>query len=189
MINSLTGFKATQDALFLGGGFNKLYVSSLDGSSLEVGRNRQTGKLDDEKAESMTKLLAVCCIAMVAGFAVHAPAREKQALRLVQTIPLPGVKGRLDHMGVDLQNKRLSSDEFSLLLVRDCRVCSEFAILGNGVPPNRFSGIASESRLRARRPEQNLIWRPAKPPYIPFGAARYEKFELTVTLVSRPKAR
>jgi hypothetical protein len=57
----------------------------------------------------MTKLLAVCCIAMVAGFAVHAPAQEKQALRLVQTIPLPGVKGRLDHMGVDLQNKRLSS--------------------------------------------------------------------------------
>jgi hypothetical protein len=64
-------------------------------------------KLDDEKAESMAKLLAVCCIAMVAGFAVHASAQEKQALRLVQTIPLPGVKGRLDHMGVDLQNKRL----------------------------------------------------------------------------------
>ena len=28
-------------------------------------------------------------------------------LRLVQTTPLPGVKGRLDHMGVDVEQKRL----------------------------------------------------------------------------------
>jgi len=55
----------------------------------------------------MTKLLAVCCLAMVVGFAVQASAQEKQALRLVQTIPLPGVKGRLDHIGVDLEKKRL----------------------------------------------------------------------------------
>ena len=31
MIKSLGGLKDTQDALFLGGDFNKLYVSSLDG--------------------------------------------------------------------------------------------------------------------------------------------------------------
>jgi hypothetical protein len=55
----------------------------------------------------MAKLLAVCCVAVLAGFAVHASAEEKQALRLVQTIPLPGVKGRLDHMGVDLEKERL----------------------------------------------------------------------------------
>jgi hypothetical protein len=55
----------------------------------------------------MNKLLAVCCIAIFAGFAVEAYAQEKQALRLVQTIPLPGVKGRLDHMGEDLEKKRL----------------------------------------------------------------------------------
>ena len=55
----------------------------------------------------MTKLLAVCCIALFAGFAIQTSAQEKQALRLVQTIPLPGVKGRLDHMGVDLEKKRL----------------------------------------------------------------------------------
>jgi hypothetical protein len=47
----------------------------------------------------MTKFLAVCCLAIVVGFAVQASAQEKQALRLVQTIPLPGVKGRLDHIG------------------------------------------------------------------------------------------
>jgi hypothetical protein len=34
-------------------------------------------------------------------------AKEKQALKLVQTISLPGVVGRLDHMGVDLEQKRL----------------------------------------------------------------------------------
>src|SRR5439155_25277478 len=31
----------------------------------------------------------------------------KQPLRLVQTIPLPNVKGRLDHMDFDVKGKRL----------------------------------------------------------------------------------
>src|SRR2546430_16310198 len=31
----------------------------------------------------------------------------KQPLRLVQTIPLPNVKGRIDHMDVDVKGKRL----------------------------------------------------------------------------------
>jgi len=35
------------------------------------------------------------------------PAQQRQALVLVQTIPLPGVKGRLDHMGIDLEKRRL----------------------------------------------------------------------------------
>jgi len=55
----------------------------------------------------MTKRLAICCIALLAGFALFTSAQGKQALRLVQTIPLPGVTGRLDHMGVDLEKKRL----------------------------------------------------------------------------------
>jgi hypothetical protein len=55
----------------------------------------------------MTKLVAACFIAIFVGFATQTSAQEKQALRLVQTIPLPGVKGRLDHMGVDLERKRL----------------------------------------------------------------------------------
>jgi len=57
--------------------------------------------------EAMTKLLAVCFIAMLAGFAIPTSAQEKQTLRLVQSIPLPGVKGRLDHMAADLEKKRL----------------------------------------------------------------------------------
>ena len=55
----------------------------------------------------MTKLLAACCLAIVVGFSAPVSAQENPALRLVQTIPLPGVKGRLDHMGVDLEKKRL----------------------------------------------------------------------------------
>jgi hypothetical protein len=44
---------------------------------------------------------------MTAGFTVNTPARDQEALRLVQTILLPGVAGRLDHMAVDLEKKRL----------------------------------------------------------------------------------
>src|SRR5258708_27241721 len=63
----------------------------------------------NEEVEFMTKLFAVyCCIAIFAGVAVPIAAQEQQQpLRLMQTIPLPGVKGRLDHMGVDLAKKRL----------------------------------------------------------------------------------
>jgi hypothetical protein len=56
----------------------------------------------------MTKLLLmVCCVALFAGSAVRTSAQDKQALKLVRTISLPAVKGRLDHMGVDLEKKRL----------------------------------------------------------------------------------
>jgi hypothetical protein len=68
----------------------------------------------------MKNLLSLCFLAMVVGFAVPASAQEKQALRLVQTIPLPGVRGRLDHMGVDLEKKRLfvaASDNNTLEVV------------------------------------------------------------------------
>src|SRR6201984_3352489 len=64
-------------------------------------------RLQYNEGESMTKLLVVGCIAVFAGFADQTSAQEKEALRLVQTIPLPGVKGRLDHMGIDLEKKRL----------------------------------------------------------------------------------
>jgi hypothetical protein len=60
-----------------------------------------------EEEKSMKKPLAVCCLAVLSGFAVQTWAQEKQPLRLVQTIPLPAVTGRLDHMGIDLERKRL----------------------------------------------------------------------------------
>ena len=39
------------------------------------------------------------------AFAVHAA--EPAALKLTQTIPLPGVKGRFDHFAIDTTGKRL----------------------------------------------------------------------------------
>jgi hypothetical protein len=51
------------------------------------------------------------CGAMLALLALtgarDAYAQEKLPLRLVQTIPLPNVKGRMDHLGVDIKGKRL----------------------------------------------------------------------------------
>jgi hypothetical protein len=55
----------------------------------------------------MTKFFAAFFVAVFAGCVIQSSAQEKQALRLVQTIPLPGVTGRLDHMGVDLEKNRL----------------------------------------------------------------------------------
>jgi hypothetical protein len=55
----------------------------------------------------MKPLLAVWCAGLLAVPVIPAHGQDKPALRLVQTIPLPGVKGRLDHMAVDLEKRRL----------------------------------------------------------------------------------
>jgi DNA-binding beta-propeller fold protein YncE len=57
----------------------------------------------------MKKLLSIC-VTLVALFLtplVRLAAQGKESLRLVQTIPLPNVKGRMDHLGVDIKGKRL----------------------------------------------------------------------------------
>lgn len=50
-------------------------------------------------------------LAAVLAYGLFIPAlttaQEKQPLRLVQTIPMPNVKGRIDHMDVDVKGKRL----------------------------------------------------------------------------------
>jgi DNA-binding beta-propeller fold protein YncE len=59
----------------------------------------------------MNRFFSVCLIA--AGFLISSTGIAfpqeigKQPLRLMQTIPLPNVKGRLDHMDVDVKGKRL----------------------------------------------------------------------------------
>lgn len=47
-------------------------------------------------------LLAIACVSTR-----QAPTQEKTPLRLVQTIALPNVEGRIDHLAVDLQSQRL----------------------------------------------------------------------------------
>jgi hypothetical protein len=51
-------------------------------------------------------LVLICCVGILASM-VPAHGQDRPTLRLVQTIPLPGVGGRLDHMAVDVEKKRL----------------------------------------------------------------------------------
>jgi hypothetical protein len=55
----------------------------------------------------MKHLITFCCVALLSVSLTSAYGHDKPTLRLVQTIPLPGVSGRLDHMAVDLEKKRL----------------------------------------------------------------------------------
>jgi hypothetical protein len=47
------------------------------------------------------------CVACMLAFGAPALGESNAALRLVQVVPLPGVAGRLDHMAIDLETKRL----------------------------------------------------------------------------------
>ena len=58
------------------------------------------------KRVSSIKVVAVILLIAYGGVAFSQDG-GKQPLRLVQTIPLPNVKGRLDHMDVDVKGKRL----------------------------------------------------------------------------------
>lgn len=44
---------------------------------------------------------------LVSSLASKVRAQDNQPLKLVQTIPMPGVQGRMDHLGVDIKGKRL----------------------------------------------------------------------------------
>lgn len=46
-------------------------------------------------------------LAFLFSFAIPVRAGQSAPLRLIQTIPMPGVRGRIDHMDVDLQHRRL----------------------------------------------------------------------------------
>ena len=57
------------------------------------------------RQKQMKPLVFLCCIALSALVRVHG--QDRPTLRLVQTISLPDVVGRLDHMAVDVEQKRL----------------------------------------------------------------------------------
>jgi DNA-binding beta-propeller fold protein YncE len=56
--------------------------------------------------QKMTLRVFLSLIGLIA-LAVATEAGESAALKLVQTIPLPNVEGRIDHMAVDLKGQRL----------------------------------------------------------------------------------
>jgi YVTN family beta-propeller protein len=58
----------------------------------------------------MRKPLLACLMTLSLGYlagAVSLYGQSRQPLRLIQTIPIPNVKGRLDHLYVDVRSKRL----------------------------------------------------------------------------------
>src|SRR6202051_3368545 len=57
----------------------------------------------------MKNVFSICITALLALIAVGSltVAQDKEPLHLVQTIPMPNVKGRLDHMDVNVKGKRL----------------------------------------------------------------------------------
>jgi hypothetical protein len=54
----------------------------------------------------MRPLVLLCCISILAAI-LPAHGEERPTLRLLKTISLPGVGGRLDHMAVDVEKRRL----------------------------------------------------------------------------------
>ena len=58
---------------------------------------------------NVRKLLSICLTVLLFLVATisRADAQDREYLHLVQTIPLPNVKGRMDHLGVDIKGKRL----------------------------------------------------------------------------------
>jgi hypothetical protein len=55
----------------------------------------------------MKHLITWCCLGLLCALVIPAHGQDKPTLRLVQTIPLPSVSGRLDHMAIDLESRRL----------------------------------------------------------------------------------
>src|ERR1700694_2172416 len=57
----------------------------------------------------MRRIVLIWLTALATSLVAHAKAdaQGKECLRLVQTIPMPNVKGRIDHMDVDVRGKRL----------------------------------------------------------------------------------
>ncbi len=53
------------------------------------------------------KMFSVVTLIVLASWSTPAYAQDHVSLRLVQTIPMPNVKGRIDHMDVDVKGNRL----------------------------------------------------------------------------------
>ncbi len=53
------------------------------------------------------KMFSVLGLAVLVSLSTQAYAQDHVPLRLIQTIPMPNVKGRIDHMDVDVKGKRL----------------------------------------------------------------------------------
>jgi DNA-binding beta-propeller fold protein YncE len=90
----------------------------------------------------MRKLCTICLVSF-AVFTIQAHSQGTAPLRLVQTIPMPGVQGRLDHFGVDIGGKRLFvaalGDNQNTVEVIDLKMGKRvFTISGQSKPQGLF---------------------------------------------------
>jgi hypothetical protein len=75
------------------------------------------------------------------NFAPNVCAQEKLPLKLIQTIPMPNVQGRMDHLGVDIKSKRLfaAALDNNTLEVIDLKAGKRvFSIPGQSMPQGVF---------------------------------------------------
>jgi DNA-binding beta-propeller fold protein YncE len=68
----------------------------------------QYAKEQTFKEENIMRKFYAICLTLFAAFAIPAYSQNPAPpLRLIQSIPLPGVPGALDHMGIDVKRQRL----------------------------------------------------------------------------------
>jgi hypothetical protein len=78
-------------------------------------------------------------------------AQQNGPAKLIQTIPLPGVEGYFDHMGIDVKGQRLflPAEHQRALIVVDIR---------SGTVIRTISGLEGNPRKTIYIPESNRIW-------------------------------
>jgi hypothetical protein len=99
----------------------------------------------------MNKSLLICITVLLSLFAFVslAEAQDKAPLRLLQTIPLPNVKGRIDHMDVDVKGKRLfvAGLENSSLEIVDLQAGKWLKSIPGFKKPQGIAYVASLNRV------------------------------------------
>src|ERR1700721_14570 len=94
-------------------------------------------------------LVILCAFCLVATVPTHG--QTNPPMKLVQTIPLPGVEGYFDHMAVDVKGQRLfiPGEHQRTLEVIDLRA---------GKVIHTISGFDGNPRKTVYIPQSNQIW-------------------------------
>src|SRR5215467_6150940 len=88
-------------------------------------------------------VFAIICLILAPIATRSAHAQDKLPLQRVQTIPMPGVSGRMDHLGVDVEGGRLFAaalgDSQNTVEVIDLKAGRRvFSIRGQSMPQGIF---------------------------------------------------
>ena len=84
-------------------------VSNFFELQLQHQAHRAPGEFRIRKEDMKNRLatFAALGLLLLSWSRLNGQGQENQPLKLVQTIPMPGVQGRMDHLGVDIKGKRL----------------------------------------------------------------------------------